>query len=213
MEQSVKGDGSPDALKGDHQSIRAVLEAAFPTAAESKLVDALRESDALWVSLLAETDTGEVVGHIAFSPVTLDFRNAPDDSSNTRHAAAIGAGVGLGPVAVRPDWQRRGVGTALVRQGLERCRALEKQPVFCVVLGDPHFYARFGFRAAHLFGLTSDYDNHCTPASASDDPHSPLYKPKHTDPAEAPFMALEFVSGALSNLRAHANYHEVFKLL
>lgn len=116
--------------------------AAFPTDAESRLVDALRANGGAWVSLVAER-AGRVVGHILFSPVRLD----PDPGAPR--------GAGLAPVAVLPDHQRRGIGGALVREGLSRCRALGVE--FVVVLGDPGYYGRFGFRRASAKGLANEY--------------------------------------------------------
>ena len=154
---------------------------------------------------------------MAISPVSLDFRDGPGNSAEriavATAVAAVGGGVGLGPVAVRPEWQRRGVGSALVRQGLERCRTLEQRPVFCVVLGDSHFYARFGFRPARTFGLTRDYDDHQATTFTSINSQAKFAEQIEIDPADAPSMALEFVPGALSGVRAHVLYHESFNSL
>jgi len=127
---------------GDRASVRAVNEAAFETSAEADLVDALREKSDSLISLIAEVD-GRVVGHILFSPVSL--------------AGRPGASLmGLGPVAVSPQHQRRGVGSALVRRGLELCRDRGCEAV--VVLGHAEYYPRFGFVPASRYGITSDYD-------------------------------------------------------
>jgi putative acetyltransferase len=83
---------------------------------------------------------GAVVGHVLFSPVTV--AGAPD-------------GIGLAPLAVLPAHQRRGVGSALVREGLEACRRLGCP--FVVVLGHPGYYPRFGFRRAAGAGLGNEY--------------------------------------------------------
>ncbi|MBS0505082.1 MAG: N-acetyltransferase [Proteobacteria bacterium] len=122
-----------DERPADAAAIRAVVTAAFATAphssgTEAAIVDALREAGALTLSLVAEED-GEVVGHIAFSPVMAD--------------GSEGGWYGLGPVSVRPDFQTKGIGQALVRVGLERLK--ESGAFGCVVLGDPAYYARFGF--------------------------------------------------------------------
>ncbi|MEG3791835.1 N-acetyltransferase [Lysobacter sp. CCNWLW3] len=124
-----------DERAGDIGAIRAVVAAAFAGHPHSRqtehhIVDALRAADALSLSLVAERD-GEVLGHVAFSPV------------------AIGDGspgwYGLGPVAVAPAQQRHGIGRALIEAGLARLRALDAAG--CVVAGDPAYYARFGFAA------------------------------------------------------------------
>lgn len=124
----------------DRTAIDAVLVAAFPTSVEANLVHALREDGALATSLLAQDD-GAVVGHVAFSPVTLE-------------GVAVRA-TGLGPVAVAPRHQRRGVAAALIEAGLATRRAAGD--AVAVVLGDPAYYARFGFRPAREVGLVDTY--------------------------------------------------------
>jgi putative acetyltransferase len=124
---------------GDIPAIRAVHTSAFPADAEARLVDALRAAGRLSVSLVAE-DAGRVVGHVAFSPVSVD--GAP-------------GGLGLAPLAVTPDCQRRGAGGLLVRAGLEA--AAQCGAGFVVVLGHPGYYPRFGFRRAGELGLGNEY--------------------------------------------------------
>lgn len=119
---------------GDAAAIRQVTTAAFAGVAHSSgtegdIVDALRASGALTLSLVAE-DGGVILGHAALSPVTI---------------GGAQGWFGLGPVSVRPDRQGEGIGAALVREGLSRLRASGAQG--CVVLGDPGYYERFGFRA------------------------------------------------------------------
>ena len=94
----------------DIDQVRALVCAAFPTAAESKLVDALRANGKAIISLVAVSDT-EVLGHIMFSPITT---TPPSDSK----------GIGLAPVAVRPDVQSQGMGSQLIRAGLGLCQEL-----------------------------------------------------------------------------------------
>lgn len=117
----------------DVESIAAVTEIAFRTLAisshtEQFIVAALRAAQALTVSLVAEMD-GRVVGHIAFSPVTIS------DGSPQWY--------GLGPVSVLPDLQRQGIGSALVNEGLARLKALGARG--CCLVGHPEYYRRFGF--------------------------------------------------------------------
>ena len=124
-----------DERTGDEQEIDQIITAAFANHPRSDqregwIVKRLRAGRALTLSLVAE-EIGQVVGHIAFSPVQID--------------GACTGWHGLGPVAVRPEWQRHGMGSALVRAGLERLRKLGSGG--CVVLGEPEFYERFGFRA------------------------------------------------------------------
>src|SRR5262245_26783884 len=118
----------------DAADVRAVHVAAFPTPAEANLVDALRSAGHASVSLVAEAD-GKIVGHILFSPMSIAEHPAITD------------GLGLAPLAVLPALQRRGIGAALVREGLDSCRKLGAG--FVAVLGDPAYYTRFGFALAH----------------------------------------------------------------
>jgi putative acetyltransferase len=128
---------------GDADAIRHVNERAFGQAAEARLVDALREAGVLTLSLVAES-AGMVVGHLAFSPVTIA------GPAGTREA------VGLAPMAVLPERQGQGIGALLVRAGLEALRAAGHGAV--VVLGHPHYYPRFGFAPASRWGLRWERD-------------------------------------------------------
>ena len=114
---------------------------AFPTDAEARLVDALRAAGQAAVSLVALVQD-DIVGHVLFSPV----------------AANSGRGVGLAPVAVLPRDQGQGIGAALIRTGIESCRAAGYD--YVVVLGDPGYYRRFGFRRALDLGLQNEYGAH-----------------------------------------------------
>lgn len=126
----------------DITAIRRVNLGAFEGTTEADLVDALREQARPIVSMVAE-DTGAIVGHILFSPVTLS--SLPDLRI-----------MGLAPMAVLPDRQRKGVGSALARAGITACRDLGYEAV--VVLGHAEYYPRFGFVPASRFGLRSEYD-------------------------------------------------------
>jgi putative acetyltransferase len=125
----------------DVEAIDAVHSAGFSTDAEARLVRLLRKAGRLTASLVAEVD-GAVVGHVAFSPVAA--------------AAAPGAeGAGLAPIAVLPDHRRRGIASRLVEAGLSASRGAGFG--WAVVLGDPAFYSRFGFRPAGGLGLSDEY--------------------------------------------------------
>lgn len=124
----------------DVDAIRRVLEAAFPTAEEARLVDLLRGNDHLRISLVADAD-GEIVGHIGFSPIEVDGESQ--------------GGIGLAPVAVLPSCQRQGIGSRLIREGLAACERAGLG--FVVVLGWPLYYPRFGFIRADRRGLGNEY--------------------------------------------------------
>ena len=119
--------------EGDIDAIRTLTETAFRTAphadgTEHLIIDRLRAAGALTLSLVAEAD-GTIVGHVAFSPVSLS------DGSRGWY--------GLGPISVDPARQGEGIGGKLIREGLERLKALGATG--CVLLGDPAYYSRFGF--------------------------------------------------------------------
>ncbi|KAA9129637.1 N-acetyltransferase [Marinihelvus fidelis] len=137
---------------GDEDAIRSITDQAFATAVhssgtESKIVDALRQAGALTVSLVAVADhasESQLFGHIALSPVSLS------DGTDGWY--------GLGPVSVLPAQQRNGVGSALVRAALQNLR--ETGAAGCVLLGDPDYYGRFGFRPIDslvLPGVPAEY--------------------------------------------------------
>lgn len=129
-----------DERPGDEATIRRVQALAFPSDAEARLVDALRRNGRLAVSLVARRGD-EVIGHVAFSPVSV---------------GRIAGGLGLAPLAVVPAYQRQGVGAALVRAGLEACQSLDCG--YVVVLGEPAYYGRFGFSPAARWCLRDAYD-------------------------------------------------------
>ena len=122
----------------DVAAIRAVVEAAFGRPDEADLVDALRDHGGATLSLVAEKD-GEVVGHVLFSPVTVES-----------DGGSWGA-LGLAPMAVAPSCQRQGIGSRLVRAALDACRRAGHEVV--VVLGHPECYPRFGFVPARTRGI------------------------------------------------------------
>lgn len=122
-----------DEHSSDFEAIAEVTIAAFETMEISRhteqfIIQALRSAKALTVALVAEVD-GIVVGHIAFSPVTM--------SDGTKDW------YGLGPVSVLPDFQRRGIGKALIQEGLSRLKNLNAKG--CCLVGHPRYYRRFGF--------------------------------------------------------------------
>ena len=126
----------------DHEALRQVNRLAFGQQEEVRLVDALRAGGFVRLSLVAENN-GQVVGHILFSELTIITQ------SGTVMALA------LAPMALLPDFQKKGIGSALVRRGLEICR--EQGQRIVVVLGHPNFYPRFGFSAKLAERLESPY--------------------------------------------------------
>ena len=123
----------------DAEFIHVVHAVSFTTEAEAKLVDLLRAAGRLSVSLVAEEDD-EVIGHVGFSPVTVA-------------SGEVGAGLAL--VAVLPGQRNRGIAALLIEAGLEQCRSAGFR--WAVVLGEPGYYARFGFGPALEFGLSDEY--------------------------------------------------------
>ncbi|HEY9404017.1 MAG TPA: N-acetyltransferase [Pyrinomonadaceae bacterium] len=126
----------------DVVAVHQVNEAAFGRVEEAALVDALRAAARPYISLVAEVG-GRVVGHIFFSPVTLETEERP-------HTL-----LGLAPMSVLPEYQNQGIGSRLVREGLSECRRAGCDAV--VVLGHPEYYPRFGFVPASRNGLSCEY--------------------------------------------------------
>ena len=157
--------------ENDRDVVFAINVSAFETPSEATLVDVLREHAQPVVSIVAE-ENRNVVGHIMFSPVILSEN--PDLKV-----------MGLAPMAVAPEHQRKGIGSALVRAGLEQCRQLGFVGV--VVLGHPEFYPRFGFSPSSRFGIDSDYEV-----------------------PEEVFMAMELKPEALSGKTGRVKYHHAF---
>lgn len=126
----------------DIPAVFAVHAAAFPTDAEARLVNRLRARGDAYLGFVA-VDGGEVVGHVAFSPVTVVEPDSP------------ARGLGLAPIGVLPAHQRRGIGGALIRDSIGVIRAAGWP--FVVLLGHPEYYPRFGFRKAGEVGLRDEY--------------------------------------------------------
>ena len=157
----------------DAAAIRRVNLAAFGGPVEADLVEALRREAEPVISLVA-ADAGEVVGHVMFSPVTID-----DDASGSPPV------MGLAPLAVLPDRQRAGIGSALMIAGLDACRRSGVPAV--VLVGMPEYYPRFGFVPASRLGLRCEY-------AVPDDV----------------FMAIELTPGALTRRRGLVRYNAAF---
>ncbi len=128
--------------EGDYSEVRLINELAFDHEGEANLVEGLRENASPCISLVA-VDGEKVVGHIFFSPVTVQSEN---DSFTA---------IGLAPMAVLPERQNEGIGSLLVRDGLEECKREGHSIV--VVLGHADYYPRFGFVTAKTKGLSSEY--------------------------------------------------------
>ena len=132
-----------DEAPQDFPAIHDLNVLAFGNPAEALLVDNLRAADKAIISRVAILD-GKVVGHILFSPITVERA-----SSRLR-------GLGLAPMSVLPEFQNTGIGSSLVRDGLDVCR--QKGYDLVVVLGHLRFYPRFGFTRAKDYGLDNEYD-------------------------------------------------------
>ena len=128
---------------GDLAIIRSVDARAFGQPAEAELVSALRERGQVTLSLVAVQE-GRIVGHILFSPVIIES------------AKGTCPAIGLGPMAVLPELQRQGIGSLLIKAGLEECRQVGHERV--VVLGHAEYYPRFGFIPASQHGVRCEYD-------------------------------------------------------
>jgi putative acetyltransferase len=155
---------------GDHEDIRRVNRLAFGQDAEGQLVDALRAGGLVRLSLVAEL-AGNVVGHILFSDLPI-----VTDSGTI-------AALSLAPMAVLPELQNQGIGSALVRRGVEECRRQGHRIV--VVVGHADFYPRFGFSAQLARRFDSPYSGDSC-------------------------MALELSPGALEGVRGRVEYPPPF---
>lgn len=157
--------------ESDREAVHALNVSAFETSFEANLVDLLRDQAKPVVSLVAEV-VGAVAGHIMFTPVSL--------STDPKFKV-----MGLAPMAVAPEHQRQGTGSALVRAGLDQCGQMGFVAV--VVLGHPEYYPRFGFASTSRFGIDSEYD-------VPDDV----------------FMAVELKPDALRGKTGRVKYHAAF---
>ncbi len=155
------------------EAIHAVERDAFGRAAEADLVDQIRANDGVTLSLVA-ADDDEIVGHVLFSPVMI--------SSETGEFHALG----MGPVAVRPDWQKQGIGTGMILASLDILRRQGAEIV--VVEGDPGYYAHFGFEDASRYGLSCEFN-----------------------PPPGCFMILELRAGALAGRTGTVYYLPEFR--
>lgn len=157
----------------DTSAVRRVNEQVFGQEAEANLVDALRQRDEPLISLVA-IEEGQVVGHILFSPVAVESEETSWDA------------VGLGPLAVLPEHQSRGIGSQLVEAGLVQCRQAGHE--VAIVLGHPDYYPRFGFVPSKPLGIRWEHDA----------------------PEEA-FMVLELKEGALAGRGGVAKFLPEFE--
>ena len=165
MTAAIRPESTPD-----HPAVRVVNRLAFGGEDEARLVDALRYGGYVRASLVAEVD-GQVVGHVLFGDLPIITPGGPVEA------------LFLAPLAVAPPHQRRGIGSALVEEGLRACRDAGYRIV--IVLGHPEFYPRFGFSAKMVETLRSPFSG----------------------PA---FMALELVPGALDGVEGEVRYPPPF---
>jgi putative acetyltransferase len=176
MEKGLKREAFLDVVRlerpEDYPVVFEVNQRAFGRVNEAKLVEALRTVANPQISLVA-VRADRVVGHIFFSPVTIE--------GSTSSLQALG----LAPMAVVPELQNQGIGSALVRAGLEAARRIGQKAV--IVLGHPEYYPRFGFEIASRKGIRYE----------------------HPVPDEA-FMALELEPGALKGHTGVVHYLSEF---
>lgn len=155
----------------DYIAVNQVHLSAFGGPDEAALVRRLRKNGKAPISLVAEEDD-RVIGHLMFSPVQISG------------AAIELRGLGLAPVGVLPAYQRQGAGTGMIQLGLKMAQLGGYD--FVVVLGDPEYYQRFGFRPASSFGLSNEYG------------------------IDEEFMALELKRGCLAEISGLVQYASEF---
>lgn len=160
-------------LPTDFEAIRRVHESAFGQPAEARLVDELRREGYSRVSLVAD-HRGLIIGHILFSEMQID--------TATESVPALS----LAPLAVDPQYQRQGIGSQLIRHGLDLCRDHGHNIV--ILLGHPEYYTRFGFSASLAMSLDSPFNGES-------------------------WMALELVPGALRGICGRVRYPPPFNSL
>jgi putative acetyltransferase len=129
--------------QNDCDAVQTLNDQAFGQPQEGRIVAKLRKACPESLSLVAISG-GEIVGHIFFSPATID------------HGDRIIIGMGLAPMAVLPEFQRQGIGSLLVEEGIRRIK--ERDCPFIIVLGHEHFYPRFGFEQAVKYNLQAQWE-------------------------------------------------------
>jgi putative acetyltransferase len=158
--------------RNDSSTVHSIYAAAFETTAEADLVDVLRIKAIPNISLVAQ-ENDVLVGHILFTPVSITGHND----------LTI---MGLAPMAVLPEFKNKGIGSNLVKAGLQKCKELGSDAV--VVLGHPNFYSKFGFIPSSDLGISTEYEV-----------------------PEEVFMVVELQPGALDQKTGTAKYHWAFK--
>lgn len=160
---------------GDIPHIRDIAAHAFGQRSEADLIDRLRTDGDALISLVAVTDRGELVGQVLFSRLRVD-----------RGKGRVVEAAALAPLAVRPEYQRQGIGSALIQAGITACSARGLAGV--VVLGHPRLYRRFGFSSAAARSLRAPFSGDA-------------------------FMALELKPGALAGNPGIVHYADAFDAL
>jgi putative acetyltransferase len=163
----------------DYKEVFEVVGLAFGQDNEAKLVDALRNNSSVFVPQLSvvATNNSNIVGHILFTKI-----NIVNESNRESESLA------LAPISVRPEYQRKGIGSKLINYGLDAARALQFSSV--IVLGHAHYYPKFGFLPAEKWSITSRYN---VPSNV--------------------FMALELVPNGLQNINGLVKYPKEFESL
>ncbi|MCG8514774.1 MAG: N-acetyltransferase [Halanaerobiales bacterium] len=127
----------------DYQAVRDVNNQAFNQPQEGMIIEKIRESGVEILSLVAIIDN-KIVGHIFFSPVRMEEQ------------ATLKDGMGLAPMAVLPDYQQQGIGSKLIKEGIQRLKL--KSVPYIIVLGHKDYYPKFGFETASKYGLKCQWD-------------------------------------------------------
>lgn len=167
----------------DEVVVFEINASAFSSESEANLVSTLRKQEPRCISIVAESD-GVILGHLMLSPVTLHDTTKVTTNNTTNNTTKLEL-YGLAPMAVHPNHQNQGIGSALVKEGLRLCKAAEIDAV--VVLGHPEFYPRFGFTPSSGFNIVSEFDV-----------------------PEEVFMILEIKKGVLDEYSGTIKYHSAF---
>lgn len=163
----------------DFEDVFETNQIAFEQDSEARLVNSLRNNQEAFIPELSivAIDNNKIVGHILFTKIKI----VQDNQTETESLA-------LAPMAIRPEFQRKGIGGQLIKSGLDRAKELKYKSV--IVLGHEHYYPKFGFVPANKWNIVSPYN---VPTNV--------------------FMALELVEDGLKNTSGLVKYAKEFEIL